>query len=156
MTHEELLKKLNNPDTPFLRHWLGEVQKAEEARNQLKEARIQQEQEYQASLEVQRKVRLRQDMHANSPEYFMKAEGFFLFDPRGRISSQELYALYCRWCGEQQLLPHPQRAFLLFVRRNAANYNILHSCNIPMPGGKHVNGYLGIRCLTAQEQESRG
>ena len=127
---------------------------------QRREAEEKRRQEEQRKREVEWEARMRrrklEELHAYSPEYFMESGDSFLHDPRGCISSRELYDLYCRWCENKALLPHPQRVFLLYVSKHAARYQIHHSSNIPLPGGGHVNGYLGIRCLTEEERNARG
>lgn len=149
-------KKLWAVDPPGLRLLNQDAQRqaAEDQRQEERRKRL--EQEYLAAQETRRRIREREDMHAYSPEYFMKSGDSFLFDPRGRISSRELYDLYCRWCESKALLPHPQRAFLLYVSRHSARYKLLHSSNIPLPGGGHVNGYLGIRRMTEEERNAKG
>lgn len=138
ITMEEQQRKYPGITTP----WFG--QEAEEAEKIQREFEAQRER-YRRECEERKQLRRHQWLQANSPATFMEAGEGFLYDPKGRISSGELYALYCGWCERNGLLPHPRRAFFLYVSRNAARYRLLHSCNIPTEKGSHINGYLGIR-----------
>lgn len=84
-------------------------------------------------------------LRENSMQIFLEQEDDICFDLEGCISSQALYELYKNWCRQRQVLERTPRSFSLFLRKNAAKYNLVYSMNIPGPQGGHLRGYRGIR-----------
>lgn len=126
------------------KQWLEDGWKQEQAARAAEEERRGENAEFIARRLRQRELAWR-DWH--SRELFMESEGYFLYDPKGKISSSALYGLYCRWCEAQEITPKPQRALLVHVKKNQEVYHLRESCNIPRPDGGHVRGFRGIRSV---------
>jgi len=78
-------------------------------------------------------------------ELFLKTPGLYAYDPEGRISSQELYAIYRRWCLKEELPLQTSRSFFLYVKKHASQYRLVYAGHIPDSTGKRVRGFYGIR-----------
>ena len=120
------------------RLWEEEMRRIKEERRRWAEevARQQREEEARRHLLM---------LQQHSREIFFQEPEDICFDLDGSISSARLYAIYRHWCREKGVLEQTERAFSLFVRKNAASYRLVYSMNIPTPEGKHVRGYRGIR-----------
>lgn len=81
----------------------------------------------------------------NNLEEFMRSEGYFRFDPEGKITSRSFYAVYSDWCEDNLLRPLSQRTFWGFLNQNAARYGLRQSTHIPAGSGKFVRGFQGAR-----------
>lgn len=84
-------------------------------------------------------------MTEHSISLFLKTEGYFCFDPEGRITSRELYSLYSRWCREQGILPKASRTFLGYLKEHSVEYRVTSLNSVPSENGKRVRGFRGIR-----------
>lgn len=80
----------------------------------------------------------------NLPEFF-QSEGYFRFDPQGKISSRRLYALYRDWCDDNMTTALSARTAFSWIQQNAGKYGLTFTYHIPGGDGRHVRGYLGIR-----------
>ena len=85
---------------------------------------------------------------------FFQTEGLYVYDPEGRITSGELYAIYKQWCFAQKIPLHPPREFWLHARNHAAQYQLVYSTYIPGPTGKRCRGFYGIRPLQEEEKST--
>ena len=81
----------------------------------------------------------------DSVRFFLEETPGFAYDPAGKLSSQELYALYQAWCQQEKLPVKPRREVFLYVKKHASRYQLIHSTHIPVADGKRVRGFLGIR-----------
>jgi len=92
-------------------------------------------------IQISRYLQRRED----SIRFFLEETPGFVYDPAGKLSSQELYALYEAWCQQEKLLVKPRREVFLYVKKHAARYQLTHSTHIPVADGKRVRGFLGLR-----------
>lgn len=81
----------------------------------------------------------------NNLEEFMRSEGYFRFDPEGKITSRSFYAVYMDWCEDNLLRPLCQRSFWGFLNQNADRFGLRQSTHIPAGSGKYVRGFQGVR-----------
>ena len=80
-----------------------------------------------------------------SVRFFLEEMPGFVYDPTGKLTSRELYALYEAWCIREHLPVKPQREVLLYAKKHAGKYHLIHSTHIPDGNGKRVRGFCGIR-----------
>jgi len=83
----------------------------------------------------------------NNLEEFLKSEGYFCFDPAGKVTSKLLYDVYTDWCTDNMVRPLSPRIVWTYLNQNAARYGIAHSRSIYAGNGKCVRGFTGIRLL---------
>lgn len=111
--------------------------------------------EQRAKAEAEAKVRRQRYMRMEcNIALFLETEGLYVYDPDGRITSQELYAIYRNWCLEEEIPLHPAREFWLFVKEHASQYRLVYSLHIPNGNGKRVRGFYGIRPLNHQDRNT--
>lgn len=84
----------------------------------------------------------------NNLEEFMRSEGYFRFDPEGKIASRSFYSVYEDWCEDNLLRPLSQRSFCSYLAQNAERYQIQQTTHVPVGNGRRVRGFFGIRRLT--------
>lgn len=84
-----------------------------------------------------------------SIEAFLREADTICFVPDGMISSQQLYELYRNWVFQNNCPLKTLREFCLFVKKNAPQYRLVYSENIPAGNGKHVRGFRGICAASA-------
>lgn len=84
-----------------------------------------------------------QSNSCNAIEFF-ESEGFIKFNPKGSITSKELYEVYCCWCIENAYEPMKSRSFSNFVSERAESYQLTHDNNIYSSSNTRVWGYWGI------------
>ena len=84
----------------------------------------------------------------NNLEEFMSSDGYFRFDPEGKISSRNLYQVYQDWCEDNLLHPLSQRTFWSFLNQNARRFGLRQSTHINAGNGRYVRGFHGIRKAT--------
>ena len=91
--------------------------------------------------QYQRYLTIREDSIAA----FLEEETGFVFDLYSSISSQELYAIYCSWCREAEVVPEGLRALC---------WRLKHSKDYPVREmmitreGRRCRGFAGIRAVT--------
>lgn len=88
---------------------------------------------------------VRQD--ANNVLLFMEASDYIKLTPNGKISSKELYKIYCIWCEENSFSPLKSRSFTDFLIANQKKYNLEHNNNQFNSAGRRVWGFNGIEPL---------
>lgn len=111
--------------------------------------------ERRAQIEAERKRESQQILRTErNIELFLETPGLYVYDPMGKIPSQELYELYKNWCFEEKLPLKPAREFWLYVKEHASQYRLVYSVHIPNGMGKRVRGFYGIRPLTQQEKNA--
>lgn len=104
------------------------------------------EQDFRFSLSRRARQNLLRSMtEANNMEAFMASEGYFRFDPEGKISSRALHSIYSDWCEDNMLRPLSPRSCSDYLMQNLDRFSIRYSNKIPNGMGKVVRGFLGIR-----------
>ena len=92
--------------------------------------------------EIQRYRRIRED----SIDIFLEEETGFTFDLSSCISSKELYAIYCTWCHQEQVIPEGLRALSWRLKHSTKCYPVRET--ILTRNGRRCRGFLGIRAAT--------
>ena len=117
--------------------------------SKIKEQSYEQEQPYQLPSIREEGDRYRhargriQRILSDSVGMFLEEEDGFTFDPKGKISSSELYEIYCQYCLKVGVPPLGIRALSLRLKRNGCLYPVVET-TITCQGGR-VRGFRGIR-----------
>lgn len=75
---------------------------------------------------------------------FVRSEGYVRLNPKGQITSQELYRAYTEWCDDNVCRQYSARTVSITLKNHAEELGIIHSSHILNRCGKQVNGFLGI------------
>ena len=87
----------------------------------------------------------------NNMVEFFKTKDYFRMDPKGEITSRQLYNLYREWCDDNAMKPMGTREFWSTLRQTADRYGIEFTYNVATENGKHARGFRGI-CPLDREQ----
>ena len=75
---------------------------------------------------------------------FLASDGYFRRDPDGSITSRSLYGIYRDWCDDNNLTPLSARSFSDYLCQNGQHHKLRYTTNVPIGGGKHARGFVGI------------
>ena len=134
--------------SPRMQKMMIEEEKRQQEHQARWEAYVKAEEE-----KARKRRRAYQLQYENIPLFFLE-EGLYVWDPEGKITSVELYAIYKQWCLEQEIPLHPPREFWLYAKNNSAKYRLVYSTYIPDQNGKRCRGFYGIRSLEKEEKST--
>lgn len=101
--------------------------------------------DFRFSISAHAEDNLRQAMgEENNIREFMTSEGYIIYDPRLRCSSQRLYSCYEEWCWDNGETPQTIKKFISALKADAREYGLRYDNNIPIGSGKRVRGFHGI------------
>lgn len=83
----------------------------------------------------------------NNAIEFMQSVGYISFEPNAAASSKDLYDAYKLWCEENAYNALSMKSFCNFLSQNASTYQIEHTNNIYIGGGRRSRGFTGLRVL---------
>ena len=83
----------------------------------------------------------------NNAIEFMQSTGYISFEPNAAASSRDLYAAYKLWCEENAYNALSMKSFCNFLSQNTSTYQIEHTNNIYIGGGRRSRGFTGLRVL---------
>ena len=127
--------------------WLQSIREEEEQqRKKLREALRREAEEREARLIQWEKRRRRELILEDSVGIFLEERGGFTFDLSSCISSKELYAIYCTWCHQEQVIPEGLRALSWRLKHSTKCYPVRET--ILTRNGRRCRGFLGIRAAT--------
>ena len=78
---------------------------------------------------------------------FLNSEGYIRLKADSTITSEELYAIYTKWCADNTYKPLAARTVSMALNKYSREYNLEHSNKISNRKGKKVNGFWGIEAL---------
>lgn len=124
----------------------------EEARRRSEEKERQRQEQHQQQLREQEEINRQRHLHYmrlyHNHSLFLQTEGLYVLDPKGSISSQELYTIYQNWCIREKMPAKPPREFWLYIKQNAPEHGLTYSGNIIDSTGKRCRGFRGIRAIS--------
>ena len=91
-------------------------------------------------------------LESNNILQFMGSDGYFRYDSSGSSSSRKLYELYRDWCEDNSCAPYSATTFWSYLSKNAADFQLTYSHNIPIGNGRRVRGFHGIRPLPRMQR----
>lgn len=89
-------------------------------------------------------------MQSNSFYAFLQSRGYVILDTKGKITSQQLYILYQKWCEDAYVTPEMPRSLWQYIKLSGEYYHIRPGYMMG-PKGKRVRGFVGLRGCTPEE-----
>ena len=80
---------------------------------------------------------------------FLRSEGYIRLKADSAVTSANLYAIYCLWCGDNAYTPRSARTVSMTLKKHADEFGLEHDNHIQNALGKRVNGFWGIEALVA-------
>ena len=93
-----------------------------------------------------RYIQYRRRILEDSIGAFLEEEDGFRYEPKGNITSAELYAIYCRWCGKHKVAPEGLRALSYRLKHNRNLYPIREATLSRK--GVRIRGFYGLTAAT--------
>lgn len=75
---------------------------------------------------------------------FLKSNGYICLDPKGSITTSDLYALFKRYCADNVKTPLSDKTFERRVREPLLKAGVIPTTHVPHHQ-RSIRGYLGIR-----------
>lgn len=76
---------------------------------------------------------------------FLDSSGYIVFDPKGSISSADLYDLYKTYCDENGLPEPNKNATQMRMREQLLRRGMQPTAHVPNQRTRSIRGYLGVR-----------
>ena len=83
--------------------------------------------------------------NSNNVLCFLNAPGYVRQDPRGSVTSRELYESYRSWCGANFTEPLSGAAFFRQLSDQCRELGLTQSNHLPGPNGRSARGFRGLR-----------
>ena len=139
MTEWEPLKPITK-SSPWLK---ASMEEEKPQWKQQEEAWRREQEEWKRQRERQRR---REDIREDSIRVFLEEETGFAFDLSSRISTQELYDIYCAWCQSEKVPPEGLRALSWRLKHSSKCYPVKET--MLTRNGRRCRGFVGIRAVT--------
>ncbi len=85
---------------------------------------------------------------------FMESSDYVCFEDGAKASAQELYTTYLIWCEDNATTPLKKRSFSNLLIANLERYKLEHNNNVINSEGRRVWGFVGIKVLVKNYNNS--
>ncbi len=83
----------------------------------------------------------------NNMTDFLESSGYIRFKSDCEASTKILYNAYRCWCDDNAENPVAAKTFSAYLMKNAQKYNLEHTNNVYLSGGKRCRGYWGVEVV---------